>query len=191
MLLNHHKISASLPRGMRWALLLVVIMLFSAAAQDTKESAWVQDFLKVYGFAADKAASLAGAIPAEKYDWRPAEGVRSVKESILHVAGANYYFATLLGAAIPQGIDPRNLEKTIDSKEKAISTLKESVAHVQAAITNMKEAAYSEEVDFFGNKMTRRQVVMIVGDHAAEHLGQLIAYARMNGITPPWSQTDN
>lgn len=191
MAFNARKISVALPCGMGRVLFFVWILITSAMAQETKGSAWVQDFLKVYGFTAEKAASLAEAIPAEKYDWRPAEGVRSVKESILHIASANYFFATLLGTAIPEGIDPRNLEKTVDSKEKAISTLKASVAHVQGAITNMKEAAHNEEVDFFGNKMTRRQVVMIVGDHVAEHLGQLIAYARMNGITPPWSAKDN
>ncbi len=188
---NDIRVSANLLHPVRGLLLFVLMLIISAAAQDKKEAAWVQDFLKVYGFAADKAGSLAEAIPADKYDWRPAEGVRSVKESILHVAGANYFFATLLGTAIPEGIDPRNLEKTVDSKEKAISTLKESVAHVQAAIANMKEETHNEEVDFFGNKMTRRQVLFIVGDHAAEHLGQLIAYARMNGITPPWSERDN
>jgi len=176
---------------MRLVLFFVLILIFSAAAQEKQESAWVQDFLKVYGFAADKAASLAEAIPAEKYDWRPAEGVRSVKESVLHVASGNYYFASLLGTPIPEGVDARNLEKTVDSKEKAVETLKESTAHVKAAIADMKEETHNEEVDFFGNKMTRRQVLFIVGDHTAEHLGQLIAYARMNGITPPWSQKDN
>ncbi len=191
MALNTIKLLANLSHGMRLVLFFVLILIFSAAAQEKQESAWVQDFLKVYGFAADKAASLAEAIPAEKYDWRPAEGVRSVKESVLHVASGNYYFASLLGTPIPEGVDARNLEKTVDSKEKAVETLKESTAHVKAAIADMKEETHNEEVDFFGNKMTRRQVLFIVGDHTAEHLGQLIAYARMNGITPPWSQKDN
>lgn len=188
---HNRKNSVNLLHPVRGLLLFVLMLIISAAAQDKKEAAWVQDFLKVYGFAADKAASLAEAIPAEKYDWRPAEGVRSIKDVVLHIAGANYYFASLLGTPIPEGVDARNLEKTVDNKEKAVATLKESTAHVQAAIANMQEAAHAEEVDFFGRNMTRRQVLFIVGDHTAEHLGQLIAYARMNDITPPWSQKDN
>ena len=179
----HHRI--------RGILVFLLVMLVSAIAQDKKQPAFVGDFLKIYGGTADKAASLAEAIPADKYNWRPAEGVRSVKESVLHIAGANYFFASLLGTAIPEGIKPRELEKTVDSKEKALSTLQASVAHVKSAIANVPEAAFSEEVEFFGNKMTKRQVMYVVGDHAAEHLGQLIAYARMNGVTPPWSQKDN
>lgn len=191
MAINSIKTPGNIPYLIRVILPLVLMMIISATAQEKKQSAFVEDFLKIYGGTADKAASLAEAISADKYDWRPAEGVRSVKEVILHIAGANYFFASLLGTPIPEGLNPREFEKTVDSKEKAISTLRASVAHAKAAIANMKEETYNEEVDFFGNKMTRRQVLFVVGDHAAEHLGQLIAYARMNGVTPPWSQKDN
>jgi uncharacterized damage-inducible protein DinB len=191
MSINNIKPSGNLHHRIRGILLFALMMIMFATAQEKKQPAFVEDFLKVYGAATEKATSLAEAIPAEKYDWRPAEGVRSIKESVVHIAGGNYFFASLLGTPVPEGINPRDLEKTVESKEKAISTLRESVAHMKGAIANMKEEAFNEEVEFFGNKMTRRQVTLVVGDHTAEHLGQLIAYARMNGIVPPWSQKDN
>jgi uncharacterized damage-inducible protein DinB len=167
------------------------MMIISGTSQMNKESAFVMDFFSVNSITSDKVVQLAEAIPAEKYNWRPAEGVRSVKEVILHIAGANYYFASLLGTPMPQGIDPRTLEKSEASKEKIISTLKNASVHLQGAITNIKENDFNQEVEFFGNKGTKRQVVILTLDHVAEHLGQLIAYARMNNIVPPWSQSGN
>jgi uncharacterized damage-inducible protein DinB len=168
-----------------------MMIIISGITQENKESYFVKDFLKVHSFTSDKVAQLADAIPAEKYDWHPAEGVRSVKEAIMHIAGANYYLASLLGTPVPEGIDPRNLEKSEESKEKLISILKESVTHIQSAIKNIKEDGFNQEVEFFGNKGTKRQLVIIAGDHVAEHLGQLIAYARTNGVVPPWSRVEN
>jgi uncharacterized damage-inducible protein DinB len=191
MAINNVQPAANLNRGLTWMLFLMLAMILSVSAQDTKESAMLTDFFKVYNTAADKFTSLADAIPVEKYDWQPAEGVRSVKEVVLHIAGANYYFASLLGTPIPEGINPRNLDKTVDSKEEAISTLKASIEHFKKAVNSMDADAFNQEVEFFGMKGTKRQVMLIVGDHTAEHLGQLIAYARMNGVTPPWSKKEN
>lgn len=191
MKIDNSKRSIDLSNCVRWISLFLLMTVIPVLAQENKESAFVKDFLKVHSFTSDKVAQLAGAMPAEKYDWRPAEGVRSVKEAILHIAGAHYYLASLIGTPVPEGIDPRNLEKSEEGKEKVISTLKQSVAHIQGAIKNIKGDAFNQEVEFFGTKGTKRQVVIIAGDHLAEHLGQLIAYARMNGVVPPWSQAQN
>lgn len=94
----------------------------------------------------------------------------------------------MIGAEIPEGVDPQSLEKSEMSKEEAIAALKESVAYVQNFLDTMTEEELNTKIDFFGNEITKRQVMFILGDHAAEHLGQLIAYARMNGVVPPWSQ---
>ena len=148
------------------------------------------DFLKVFDTAADKINGLAAAVPAEKYDWRPAEGVRSVKESLMHIAGASYFFASRLGSAMPEGMNPRELEKTVKTKEEAQKVLKQSFEHVRAAVEGVAADDLDTEITIFGSMNgSKRTVVLIVGDHMAEHLGQMIAYARMNGITPPWSQS--
>lgn len=172
----------------QYVLLFSLMMIYSGMAQDTKSGDVASDFLNVFSYTSGKAAQLAGAIPQDKYDWRPAEGVRSVKESVLHMTGANYFFTSMLGAKIPEGIDPRSMEKAEMNKEQAIEALNKSVSFVQESVKKVSSKDFDTKVDFFGNEMTKRQIMFTLGDHAAEHLGQLIAYARMNGVVPPWSQ---
>jgi len=167
---------------------IVLALAIPALAQDNAAEAVKSDFLNVYGYTSGKAAQLATAIPEDKFDWRPAEGVRSVKESVLHMAGANYFFGSMLGTAMPEGVDPRGFEKAGMTKDEAIATLNKSVEFAQQAVNNLSAEQANEKIDFFGNEVTRRQAMFILGDHAAEHLGQLIAYARSNGVVPPWSQ---
>ena len=171
-------------------LLFIVLLSVSAMAQENAPEAVVTDFLNVYSFTSDKVVQLVDAIPEDKFDWRPAEGIRSVKESVLHSTAANYFFGMMFGATTPEGVDPKTLEKSSMSKKEAIAALKQSVKTVQDALKKLSQTQLDEEIDFFGNKMSRRQTVFALGDHAAEHLGQLIAYARMNGVTPPWSKKD-
>lgn len=169
-------------------LLLLCISMLTATATAQNTDAVLTDFLNVYTTATDKTAQLAGAIPEEKFDWRPAEGIRSVRESVLHVASGNYFFGSTIGAELPEGVDPQAIEQMKMSKEETIKTLNESVAFVKDFIPTMTQEQLDRKIDFFGNEMTQRQVLLILGDHAAEHLGQLIAYARMNEVVPPWSQ---
>jgi len=89
MFIHSIKAAIKVKYHITWLLLVFLLATISAFAQDTKEPALVTDFFKVFTMTSDKVSQLAEAIPAEKYDWRPAEGVRSVKESILHLAGAN------------------------------------------------------------------------------------------------------
>ncbi|MDX1637653.1 MAG: DinB family protein [Balneolaceae bacterium] len=171
---------------------IVLTILFlsysSTSAQEQGGDAVLSDFLNVYNTSTGKAADLAGAIPEETYNWRPAEGIRSVKESVLHMAGGNYFFGSMIGAEIPEGIDPRSLEQADMTKEEAIAALEASVQYIRDALGSMSAEELDAKIDFFGNEITKRQAVFTLGDHCAEHLGQLIAYARMNGIAPPWSQ---
>lgn len=172
-------------------LMLASLSYNSAMAQESGTEAVVSDFLNVYNFSADKASRLANAFPDEKYDWRPAEGIRSVKESVLHIASANYFFGSMLGIETPEGIDPQSMEQSDMNKEEILNALKESVNHIQEELKNITEEEFNTKIDFFGNEITKRQAMFILGDHMSEHLGQLIAYARMNGVVPPWSQSAN
>jgi uncharacterized damage-inducible protein DinB len=140
--------------------------------------------------AQDKLLQLANAIPAEKYGWKPGEGVRSVGEVFNHVAAANYFFPTIWKSTVPvpAGVDPRTFEKEMGGdKAKTIDTLTKSFEHVRAAITAASEADLNTKVNIFGHDATVRDAMLIVVTHAHEHLGQAIAYARSNGIVPPWS----
>jgi uncharacterized damage-inducible protein DinB len=136
----------------------------------------------------DKFARLAQAIPADKYTWRPASDVRSIAEVFLHVAAANYNLPKLVGTAPPAGIDVPKLEKSTTEKARVIATLKDSFAHEREAIMNMSDADLEKTMDWFGGKITERGVMLFMTRHAAEHLGQSIAYARSVGTVPPWTE---
>jgi uncharacterized damage-inducible protein DinB len=134
-----------------------------------------------------KLVDLATATPAEKYAWRPAPGVRSISEVYMHVVGANYLLPSFLGAKLPDGFD-REIEKTVTDKAKVIEWLKKSIDNAKAAVSSASDADLDKKVKAFGREMTERRVLMIVQTHMHEHLGQSIAYARSNGVTPPWSE---
>lgn len=168
------------------SLVLIVTGVFTNA---NAQEAVVTDFLNVYTMSVDKVAQLADAIPEDNYDWRPEEGVRSVREVVLHVAAANYFFASLLGMEVPEGVNPQGMEQSGMSKSEAIAALEESLGFTKSSLPDMSADELETKIDFFGNEVTKRQAILAMGGHASEHLGQLIAYARMNSITPPWSQS--
>jgi uncharacterized damage-inducible protein DinB len=136
----------------------------------------------------DKFMRLAESIPADKFNWRPTPDVRSFAEVFLHVSAANYNLYKLVGTPPPGNIDVKNLEKSITDKAKVIATLKDSFAHAKTAIKAMPDADLDKSLDWFGGKNTERGVLLFIVRHAAEHLGQSIAYARFAGIVPPWTE---
>ena len=131
---------------------------------------------------------LAQAFPAEKYTWRPAPGVKSVAEVFLHVSAANYNMYKLVGAPAPDGLDVAGMEQSTTDKAKVIATLQASYAHAKKAITDMPDANLDKTMDWMGGRITQRGVLLYIVPHIAEHLGQAIAYARINGVVPPWSE---
>jgi len=137
--------------------------------------------------AQNKILQLADAIPEEKYGYKPMEGVANVGDVLMHLAGANYYIANMLGNSLPEGIDPRTIGEGVD-KAGMIAIYRASVSHVHAAISMIDEEAMAEVIDFWGMTAPRARLALIVADHNHEHLGQLIAYARANEIVPPWSR---
>ena len=138
-------------------------------------------------FAADRIGQLAEAIPEDKYSWAPQEGVRSVAGVIAHVISANYFFGSKMGATMPEGMSPEDIEKM--SKAEIIAAVKESTESLTAAINSVENGALGDKVEFpFPGEYTTMTAILIAQGHCNEHLGQLIAYARSNGIVPPWSQ---
>lgn len=135
-----------------------------------------------------KLVDLAQAMPADKYSWRPAPGVRSVGEVYVHVVAGNSTLPSFLGAPRMEGVS-RDSEKTVTDKAKIVDLLKKSIDNVKAAAANVNDADLNKKVKTFGDReMTERQVLFRILNHMHEHLGQSIAYARSNGITPPWSE---
>ncbi|MDP8979639.1 MAG: DinB family protein [Acidobacteriota bacterium] len=137
-----------------------------------------------------KLVSLAEATPQEKLAWRPAEGVRSAGEVFLHIAGANYFFLTPLGVKPPAGLN-MGMEKTVKAQADIVAELKKSFAHVRTAVEGMSDADMSKATKMFGQTLTYEGVLFVMANHMHEHFGQSIAYARTNGIVPPWSKKEN
>lgn len=136
----------------------------------------------------DKLTRLAEAIPADKYTWRPSADARSFAEVFLHIAAANYNLYKLVGTPPPSGIDLKGIEKSTTDKAKVIATLKDSFAHAKQAIRAMPDSDLDKSMDWFGGKNTERGILLFIVRHTAEHLGQSIAYARMIGVVPPWTE---
>ena len=166
---------------------LASLLVTSAAAAQAPQSGWRAEFLNSLSGAERKYVALAEATPWDKYSWRPSEGVRSVCEVFLHIAGANYLFAAPLGAKAPATVDVKNIEKCPAGREQVVATVKASFAHLRNAVVATGEGTADNQVEIFGMKMTRRGLLLFTAEHMGEHLGQSIAYARMNKIVPPWS----
>jgi uncharacterized damage-inducible protein DinB len=135
----------------------------------------------------EKLTTLAEAIPVDKYTWRPAEGVRSVSEVFMHVANANYFYPTFWGVQPPVAVKDQNLERSVTEKAKVVQTLKDSFAHLEKAVEGISDEQMARSFNYFGKQMSMSALLLHVADHEHEHLGQSIAYARMNGVMPPWS----
>ena len=139
----------------------------------------------------DKVVALAHAIPAEKYSWRPTAEVRTVAQVLMHVAGEWYYLCPLSVAAKPPadfgapGPGMRKLEE-VTEKPAVLSELEKSWAHCRAALDRTDPARLVP--DSLPAKMGFARVVLLVSGDQSEHVGQLIAYARSIGVTPPWSR---
>ena len=156
-----------------------------AAAPPAKD--YGASFLRDYERASDKLLQLAEAIPAEKYSWRPTEEVRSISEVFIHVALANAFLSDRAAGIEPPPELGRDAESKITAKAEVIAILKTSQDHVRQA--HAKRAGdFEEQVDFFWGPAPVRDVFLQMAAHSHEHLGQMIAYARMAGVAPPWSR---
>jgi uncharacterized damage-inducible protein DinB len=163
-------------------LALGAITLHAAEAPSGMRALFLQQLADVE----KKVNGLAQAMPAEKYSWRPGDGVRSVSEVFVHIAGANYMFPSLIGVKPPAGIS-RDMEKTVTEKAKVQEVVKQSFEHARKAVSGLSDADMSRAVKMFGRDSTVEAALFIMANHMHEHLGQSIAYARTNGVVPPWS----
>ena len=167
--------------------ILAATLVAPSLAAQAPNTGWRAEFLNSVNGAEEKYVSLAQAMPWAKYSWRPATGVRSVCEVYLHISGANYMFSEPLGAKTPATVDMKNMEKCPASKEQVVATLRASFAQLKNAVIATPDASADAAVSIFGMNFTKRGFLLFTAEHAGEHLGQSIAYARTNGVVPPWS----
>lgn len=160
------------------------LVCFSAVSQ---EDQLVQQTIKgILTQNQGQVVQLAEAFSEEQYDWRPMEGVNSVGEALMHVAGGNYFLASKLGFPPPEDVDMMALSK-VTGKENVIAALKKSNAFVLEKIGLVESNKFGDEVDFGFMKANMLSGLLVIMEHNGEHKGQLIAYARSNNVVPPWS----
>ena len=131
--------------------------------------------------------ALAEATPADKFWWRPAAGVRSTSEVYMHIVDANFYLLSVTGPKMPADMT-ENMDKTVTSKAEVIAWLKRSLDAVKTAHAAATRKDLDRKVKIEGRDATVDGIYLRILVHANEHMGQLVAYARMTGVVPPWSK---
>jgi len=186
-------------------LFLAVLLLFlsmgagtmGAGAQNSGEMASADHTAPSYDMKAQalvdlervqkKFVDLANAVPADKFTWRPSADARSFAEVFLHVAGERYGILSLMGAMPPAEIDRKTFEKSTTDRARIVAELNKSWEFAQKTINGMSNADFAKLLPKLGPQANAGDVVYILVADAHEHLGQLVAYARVNGIVPPWT----
>ncbi len=177
---------------MRTSLLVAAAALLPATVSAQvvpKGPGFRAEYLAELTVAEDHLVRLAEAIPAEKYTWRPAPGVRSFSEVFLHVAGSNFNLPRTLGVVAKDGMLTAAYWTSTTDKAKIVSDLKQSFAFLRAGIEKLSDADAEKRMPWFDGENTYRGILYFFTRHTGEHTGQLIAYARVNGIVPPWSES--
>jgi uncharacterized damage-inducible protein DinB len=165
---------------------LLLAMTLQAQTVDPLEGMW-QGYDGEWLHCSRQLVELAEAIPAEKYTWRPAPGVRSTSEVFMHIAIANFALLSVTGQPFPPDLK-RGSETTVTDKAQVIDWLKRSLEAVSTAHAHLTPADLPKHVKVAKHDATVEGIYLRILVHANEHMGQLVAYARMNGVTPPWSE---
>jgi len=171
---------------MRALLLLLVLSVKPVLAQHAPEGIW-EGYDGEWKHVTSQLVALAEATPEDKFAWRPAKGVRSTSEVYMHIVLANFYLLSVTGPKMPDDLK-ENAEKAVTSKAEVIKWLKRSLEAVRAAHVAEKPADLQRKVHIMDRDATADGMYLRIIIHANEHMGQLVAYARMTGVTPPWSQ---
>ena len=168
-------------------MIFVALLLVAAIAQPP--AGLGDGYVGEFDLAARQTLQLAEATPAEKFAWRPAPGVRSISEVYLHTAIANYGLLERAGGKLPPDAPKitAETETSVTAKADVIRWLKGSQDAVRNAYPKVDR---TKIVNFWGKRVPADNVFLRILTHNHEHMGQSIAYARMNGIAPPWSKKD-
>ena len=168
------------------AVCLSLLLTTPVVAQKAPEGIW-EGYDGEWAHVSQQLVALAEATPQEKFAWRPAPGVRSASEVYMHVAIANFYLLSVTGPKMPNDLK-QSMEKTVTSKAEVIGWLKRSLQAVKEAHLAEKPDDLQRKVHIMDRDATVDGMYLRIIVHANEHMGQLIAYARMSGITPPWAK---
>ncbi|HEV7137335.1 MAG TPA: DinB family protein [Steroidobacteraceae bacterium] len=168
-----------------WLFAIATIYTAPAHAEKFPEGIW-EGYDGEWQHVSSQIIALAEATPAEKFAWRPAPGVRSTSEVYMHIVMANFYLLSVTGPKMPADLKD-DAEKTVTSKDDVIRWLKRSLDAVKEAHTKETPQHLALKVHIADRDATVDGMYLRIIVHANEHMGQLVAYARMTGVVPPWS----
>jgi uncharacterized damage-inducible protein DinB len=172
------------------------LVLAAGSVRAQAPSSITKDMLADIAQVERKVVGLARAIPEERYSWTPGEGVRTVREVLLHVASDNWLIPATMGFAPDPATGIRGddyktagvFEKRDLGKDAVIAELERSFANIRKSLGETSDANLAKPVSLFGQPFTTQRAWLLAVTHLHEHLGQLIAYARSNDVVPPWSR---
>lgn len=172
----------------------VMLTLATPLAAQTREGV-MGELIRDVSQLEKKVIDLAKAMPATAHEWRPGKGARSTSEALMHIAADNYFLPAVMGTAAPaeSGITKEYpsvaaFEKKVLGREALLAEVEKSFAFLKTSMNAMPDAKMEAPIEVFGQKNTNRGMWIMTVTHLHEHLGQLIAYARSNNVTPPWSK---
>jgi uncharacterized damage-inducible protein DinB len=157
-------------------------MLFAQEAPDV-----FQGYEGEWNHVSGQLVALAEATPPDKFAWRPATGVRSTSEVYMHIVRANFLMLNAIGSKMPSDLKD-GMETTVTSKADVIGWLKRSLQAVKEAHAAETPADLQRKTNVFNRDATVDGIFLRIIVHNNEHMGQLVAYARMTGVVPPWSK---
>ena len=169
-----------------FSIMLFLFLAAPAVPAQYPEGIW-QGYDGEWKHVSQQLIALAEATPAEKFAWRPAPGVRSTSEVYMHIVDANFYLLSVTGPKMPADLT-EDLDKTVTTKPEVIAWLKRSLEAVRVAHLAETPKDLERQVKIEGRDATVDGMYLRIIVHANEHMGQLSAYARMTGVTPPWSK---
>jgi uncharacterized damage-inducible protein DinB len=168
----------------QYAMCALAIALMATLAPAQAQPAGIQAaYAKDLGTLSDKFTGLA-RVMSGKYDWKPGQGVRSVADVFNLIVKENGLLAGVLSGTPNTAAPPT----PITDPQKLQEALKASYANLQKAIAGLSDIDLQTPVKLFGHDLTKQGAVMLLLGDQHEHLGQSIAYARSNGVVPPWSK---
>jgi uncharacterized damage-inducible protein DinB len=169
-------------------ILLVFVLLCARPTfpQHAPEGIW-QGYDGEWRHVTSQLVALAEATPEEKFAWRPTKGVRSTSEVYMHIAIANFYLLSITGPKMPADLT-EEMESSVTKKADVIAWLKRSLDAVKTAHLAVTPKDLERKVHIADRDATVDGMYLRIIVHANEHMGQLIAYARMTGVTPPWAK---
>jgi len=172
-----HRAASLLPTA-----LLTAVALIAPSLHAQQTTGMQASFGGDVGTLSDKFSGLAKVLDG-KYDFRPGQGVRSTAEVLNLIVMENGLLAGVLTGAAP-GARPA----PVTDPAKMQDAIKNSYANLKKAIEGLSDSDFNTSVKMFGRDTTKRGAILMALNDQHEHLGQLIAYTRVNGLVPPWSK---